>query len=207
MKLASCKSALNPPPTSPLVVYSTDRSKVVVPVSRKMFKTMRCFRTHAQRKRILGGAKGVRFVRIYLPQFDFLFCCCLYKEYFFFLFSVLRLNLEYPDELWRYLSYFDTWIIFNICWHTAWRTKTCIHIRRVRLFTYQLTVWYLQKCSFVFLMYIMIRRLHKNEQNLENRGCVETGCVTSDVRTVLGFVHVTWMTIFTERTTVGFDAV
>ena len=37
----------------------------------------------------------------------------------------------------------------------------------------------------------MIRRLHKNEQNLENRGCVENGCVTSDVRTVLGFVHVT----------------
>ena len=37
----------------------------------------------------------------------------------------------------------------------------------------------------------MIRRLHKNGQNLENRGCVENGCVTSDVRTVLGFVHVT----------------
>ena len=61
----------------------------------------------------------------------------------------------------------------------------------IRLFTYQLTVSYLQKCSFVFLMYFMIRRLHKNEQNLENRGCVENGCVTSDVRTVLGFVHVT----------------
>ena len=56
----------------------------VVAVSRKMFKTMRCFRTHAQRKRISGGAKGVRFVRIYLPQFDFLFCCCLYKVFFFF---------------------------------------------------------------------------------------------------------------------------
>ena len=40
-------------------------------------------------------------------------------------------------------------------------------------------------------MYFMIRRLHKNEQNLENRGCVENGCVTSDVRTVLGFIHVT----------------
>ena len=53
----------------------------------------------------------------------------------------------------------------------------------------------------------MIKRLHKNEQNLENRGCVENGCITSDVRTVLGFVHVTSMTIFTERTTVGFDAV
>ena len=49
----------------------------------------------------------------------------------------------------------------------------------------------LQKCSFVFLMYFMIRRLHKNEQNLEIRGCVENGCVTSDVLTVLGFVHVT----------------
>ena len=121
---------------------------------------------------------------------------------YIFLFSVLRLNLEYPDELLRYLSCFDTCIIFNICWHTAWRTKTCAFIR---LFTYQLTVWYLQKCSFVFLMYFIIRQLHKNEQNLENRGCVENGCVTSDVRTVLGFV--TWMTIFTERTTGGFDAV
>ena len=29
MKLASCKSALNPPPPPP-VVYSTDRSKAVV---------------------------------------------------------------------------------------------------------------------------------------------------------------------------------
>ena len=113
----------------------------------------------------------------------------VYLKYFF-LFSVLCLNLEYPDELWRCLSCFDTCIIFNTCWHTARRTKTCIHIRRVRLFTYQLTVWYLQKCSF-FLMYFMIRGLHKNEQNLENRGCVENGCVTSDVRTVLGFVHVT----------------
>ena len=47
----------------------------------------------------------------------------------------------------------------------------------------------------------MIRRLHKNEQNLENRGCVETGCVTSDVRTVLhvGFVHVTSMTILNAQ--------
>ena len=108
----------------------------------------------------------------------------------FFLFSVLCLNLEYPDELWRCLSCFDTCIIFNTCWQTTWRTKTCIHIRRVRQFTYQLTVWYLQKRSF-FLMYFMIRRLHKNEQNLENRGCVENGCVTSDVRTILGFVHVT----------------
>ena len=30
---------------------------------------------------------------------------------FFFLFAVLRLNLEYPDELWRYLSCFDTYIL------------------------------------------------------------------------------------------------
>ena len=122
---------------------------------------------------------------------------------YIFLFSVLRLNLEYPDELWRYLSCFDTCIIL-----------ISVDIRReerkrafIRLFTYQFTVWYLQKCSFVILMYFIIRQLHKNEQNLENRGCVENGWVTSDVRTVLGFVHVTWMTIFTERTTVGFDAV
>ena len=40
-----------------------------VPVSRKMFKTMRCFRTHAQWKRMSGGGKAVRIVRIYLPQY------------------------------------------------------------------------------------------------------------------------------------------
>ena len=32
LKLASCKSALTPPPPPPPVVYSTDRSKAVVPV-------------------------------------------------------------------------------------------------------------------------------------------------------------------------------
>ena len=37
------------------------------PVSREMFKTMRCFRTHAQWKRMSGGGKAVRIVRIYLP--------------------------------------------------------------------------------------------------------------------------------------------
>ena len=36
----------------------------------------------------------------------------------------------------------------------------------------------------------MIRLLHKNEQDLENRRCVKNGFVTSDVRTVLGFVGV-----------------
>ena len=40
MKLASCKSALNPPPPPPPpppVVYSTDRSKAVVPVLVLLF--------------------------------------------------------------------------------------------------------------------------------------------------------------------------
>ena len=41
VKLASCKSALNttppPPPPTPLVVYSTDRSKAVVPVLVLLF--------------------------------------------------------------------------------------------------------------------------------------------------------------------------
>ena len=36
MKLASCKSALTPPPP-PAVVYSTDRSKAVVPVLVLLF--------------------------------------------------------------------------------------------------------------------------------------------------------------------------
>ena len=37
MKLASCKSALNPPPPPPPVVYSTDCSKAVVPVLVLLF--------------------------------------------------------------------------------------------------------------------------------------------------------------------------
>ena len=41
MKLASCKSALTPPPTPP-VVYSTDRSKAVVPVLVLFFVAL-CF--------------------------------------------------------------------------------------------------------------------------------------------------------------------
>ena len=37
VKLASCKSALTPPPPPPTVVYSTDRSKAVVPVLVLLF--------------------------------------------------------------------------------------------------------------------------------------------------------------------------
>ena len=37
VKLASCKSALNTPPLHPPVVYSTDRSKAVVPVLVLLF--------------------------------------------------------------------------------------------------------------------------------------------------------------------------
>ena len=37
MKLASCKSALNPPTPPPPVVCSTDRSKAVVPVLVLLF--------------------------------------------------------------------------------------------------------------------------------------------------------------------------
>ena len=37
VKLASCKSAFNPPPPPPTVVYSTDRSKAVVPVLVLLF--------------------------------------------------------------------------------------------------------------------------------------------------------------------------
>ena len=37
VKLASCKSALTPPPPPPPVVYSTDRSKAVVPVLVLLF--------------------------------------------------------------------------------------------------------------------------------------------------------------------------
>ena len=37
VKLASCKSALNPPPPPPTVVYSSDHSKAVVPVLVLLF--------------------------------------------------------------------------------------------------------------------------------------------------------------------------
>ena len=37
MKLASCKSALTSPPPRPPVVYSTDRSKAVVPMLLLLF--------------------------------------------------------------------------------------------------------------------------------------------------------------------------
>ena len=40
VKLASCKSALTPPPPPPPVVYSTDRSKAVVPVLVLLFGAM-----------------------------------------------------------------------------------------------------------------------------------------------------------------------
>ena len=41
VKLASCKSALNPPPPPPPVVCSTDRSKAVVPVLVLLFVALR----------------------------------------------------------------------------------------------------------------------------------------------------------------------
>ena len=37
VKLVSCKSALTPPPPTPSVVYSADRSKAVVPVLVLLF--------------------------------------------------------------------------------------------------------------------------------------------------------------------------
>ena len=37
MKLANCRSALNPPSPPPPVIYSTDRSKAVVPVLALLF--------------------------------------------------------------------------------------------------------------------------------------------------------------------------
>ena len=148
------------------------------------------------------GQKAWDLSEFICPNIGFLFYCCLYKV----LFSFLRAAFEFRIPRW-------IMEVFFLLRHLYYFLKS-VDIRReerkrafIRLFIYQLTVWYLQKCSFVFLMYFIIRRLHKNEQNLENRGCVENGCVTSDVRTVLGFVHVTWMTVFTERTTVGFNAV
>ena len=42
MRLAGCKSALNPPPPTPPVVYSADRSGAVVPVLVLLFGAL-CF--------------------------------------------------------------------------------------------------------------------------------------------------------------------
>ena len=54
----------------------------------------------------------MRIVRIFLPQYR-LPILLLSINYFFFLFSVLCLNLEYSDELWKYLICFDTCIILT----------------------------------------------------------------------------------------------
>ena len=53
--------------TSSVQKVSSIRLRRSGTVSREMFKTMRCFRTHAQWKRMSGGGKAVRIVRIYLP--------------------------------------------------------------------------------------------------------------------------------------------
>ena len=171
-----------------------------------MFKTMRCFRMHAPRKRILRRKRrencqnlSVSILTSYFAAFFFFFFfspCCVW---------IWNTQMNYGG-----ICLASTPVLFLIP----------IDIRREerkRAFIFAVCdclltslrfddLWYLQKCSFVFLIYFMTRRLHKNEQNLENRGCVENGFTASDVSTILGFVHVTWMTLFTERRTVGFDA-
>ena len=62
VKLASCKSALPPPPPHTPVVYSTDRSKAVVPVVVLLFVAM-WFPLP------LGVWKGLRFVIGAFPGF------------------------------------------------------------------------------------------------------------------------------------------
>ena len=70
MRLASCKSALTSPPP---VVYSTDRSKAVVPVLRRA--NLSAFRTFVRLVLVwicqsplpLGIWEGLRFVIVPLP--------------------------------------------------------------------------------------------------------------------------------------------
>ena len=61
MKLASCKSALNPP-----VVCSTDRSKAVVPVLVLLFVTLWFYST----KRFVVGLSVCHFVLVFFSPFS-----------------------------------------------------------------------------------------------------------------------------------------
>ena len=62
VKLASCKSALNPPPPPPAVVYSTDRSKAVV-------LTVCCFVVYSTR-RFVVCLSVCHFVLVFFSPFS-----------------------------------------------------------------------------------------------------------------------------------------
>ena len=179
-----------------------------------MFKTKRCFRTHAQRKRIFsrGGARGegvgdggggVRIDRIYLPQYWL---------------PILLLSIKY------FLSPCCVWI-----WNTQMNNGGICLASTPVLFLIPVDIRREErKCAFIFAVcdYLLTSLRFDTYRNvvlfflftLWSDGCIKmnriwkivdalkNGCVASGVRTVLGFVHVTWMTLFTERTTVGFDA-
>ena len=83
MKLASCKSALNSAP----VVYSTDRSKAMVPVLVLLFVALWF---------ILRGNLFYVLPCVIL----FLCCCCFFLFFFFFFFFSVLLALRLP-RLWK----------------------------------------------------------------------------------------------------------
>ena len=65
VKLASCKSALTPPtPPPPTEVYSTDRSKAVVPVLVLLF--MLC---------------GLFYEAIWFMSYLVVFCSCVFQSF------------------------------------------------------------------------------------------------------------------------------
>ena len=66
VKLASCKSALTPPPPPPPVVYSTDRSKAVVPVLVLLFVAFVVYST----RRFVVCLSVCHFVLVFFSPFS-----------------------------------------------------------------------------------------------------------------------------------------
>ena len=92
MKLASCKSALTPPPT-PRVVYSTDRSKVMVLVLVLLFVAL-CF--------------FFFYEAICFMSYLVLFCSCVFSPFYI---AITSLGEEIAN-----LSAFRTFVLFALVW-------------------------------------------------------------------------------------------
>ena len=91
----------------------------VLPAYCKMFQTVRYFRTHAQTDQDIEWGTMRQ-------NFQFFSARILTSDFaVFFLFSALRLDLEYPDELWRCLSCFDTLLFLCRC-HTREERKPTV---------------------------------------------------------------------------------
>ena len=91
--MANCKSALNTPPPRPPVVYSTDRSKAVVPVLVLLF--------------------GALWFILYTRRFDVCLILCHFVLVFFSHFSIAITSI---GEVRANLSAFRTFDRFVLVW-------------------------------------------------------------------------------------------